>query len=192
MSAPWPYEDVPHPREIQPPSWACPSGDCECHPVDATAEPVSFSVVLCNGTGERMGGARCRLLVHDVEVNRSAPYADGEGKVEVKLPREVETVFAEWAPADTPLEPEYPYRRQYYVDLALDDRDEAARRRLSNLGFSMWPSLHENIVEFQIRYDYPEPHGHLDDIEDDLVRYHDQGQLPVKQPSTEGGGSSNG
>ena len=139
-----------------------------------------------------MAGARCRLLVHDVEVNRASPYADGEGKIEVKLSREVETVFAEWAPADTPLEPEYPYRRQYYVDLALDDRDEAARRRLSNLGFSMWPSLHENIVEFQIHYDYPEPHGNLDDIEADLARYHDEGQVPVKPSSNEGGGSSNG
>ncbi|MEZ4311948.1 MAG: hypothetical protein R3F14_28300 [Polyangiaceae bacterium] len=50
--------------------------------------------------------------------NPDQPNADGEGWIKVKLPRAPEGVHVEWAPADTPLTADLPYRKRYYVDLA--------------------------------------------------------------------------
>ncbi len=77
----------------------------------------------------------------------------------------------EWAPADTPHEPIDPYRKNFYVELRHEDRREATRRRLHNLGFSQQRTLGENIKEFQRHFGYPFVNGHLDGVVDDVAAY---------------------
>ncbi|MEP7122152.1 MAG: hypothetical protein ABJE95_14630 [Byssovorax sp.] len=88
-------------------------------------------------------------------------------------------MLIEWATPDTPQSSSFPFRRRYYVDLAEHDRDEAARRRLHNLGFLYFSTLNENVADFQGEYNYPVVNGQLDDIENDLRDFHDDAMLPI-------------
>jgi len=115
-------------------------------------------------------------------VNENKPYADGDGRLRLDLRHRPTTVRLEWAPSNTPVEPVYPYRKAYFADLREDAPREAARRRLHNLGFGHYRTLSENIKEFQREHGYPYVNGRLDDIEDDLIRYHDDGVVPSPPP----------
>lgn len=175
----WPYEeyedDAP---ETAGPTWQCPEETCQCHAPDAEGELHSFSVMLLAHDGARMPGGRCRILHRGRVLNKDQPNADGEGWITAKLPHLPATVTVEWAPASTPKIPGYPYRARYYVDLG-EEREEAGRRRLHNLGYSALRSLRDNVERFQRDYGYEPVTGELPDIEADLTRYHDDGCPPI-------------
>lgn len=183
MSAPWPYDDEDPLAEATEPTWACPGGTCDCHAPDEPVEKAPFSVLLRDHNGEVMPGARCRIIVNGRVVNDDKPYAGGDGRIEIEIARRPRMARVEWAPADTPLAPHYPYRKRYYVDLAETSAEEAARRRLANLGFDHYRTLRANIMEFQRELGYPEATGDLEDIELDLCRYHDEGTVPSPPPA---------
>jgi hypothetical protein len=97
----------------------------------------------------------------------------------VVLNREPETIYVEWAPADTPLAPIYPYRKTCYVRLYEGEGQHAGRRRLHNLGFGKRRTLRRNVEDFQRHFEYSAITGELDDIEDALRLYHDAGCMPA-------------
>jgi hypothetical protein len=176
----WPYDSgqgqvVPAPQS---PDWTCPDGVCECAPLGGEDDAYELSVMLCAHDGERMPGARCRVLVHGKVVNEDTPNADGEGWLTVALAHAPQTVLLEWAPPDTPADPIYPYRRYYFVDTRADD-DEGLRRRLHNLGYTKHRSVAENVATFQRDYGLPTS-GRIADIETELVMFHDEGRVPVR------------
>ena len=175
----WPYPDAD--IEDEPagePTWECPEGVCECHPIEVSDEPRQFTVLLCDEEANPMAGARCRVLYQGRVVNESAPNADGEGWITIDVPRPPRTVTIEWAPKDTPLERKYPFRRRYYVDLDEKNDRESQRRRLHNLGFSSFATLEGNISDFKRAFDYDNDTGELDDIREDLIEFHDEAGVP--------------
>ena len=180
MAAAWSYADTDgdHPPELpSEPTWRCPDGSCECHAVQGAREKLEFSVLLVDMSGRSMGGARCRFQIDGIVVNEDEPYANDDGWITVVVDHAPETVLVEWAPPDMPAAPCYPFRARYYVELRNDDPDEAARRRLHNLGFSAGFDLRENVREFQRTYGYVVS-GEVDDIRADLAAFHDDPCLP--------------
>jgi hypothetical protein len=184
----WPYDETETPiAEPNAPDWECPEGICECHHPDETGEKYEFSVMLFSPEGERMKGARCRILHHGRVMNESQPNADGSGWVTATVPHLPATVLVEWAPADMPRKPPYPFRKWYYVDLERTT-NEAARRRLHNLGYSTRASLVENVKHFQRDQRVEHPSGKVEDIEQDLLDHHDDGMVPYCPLDRRGGG----
>jgi hypothetical protein len=187
----WPYDDdegtSPGPDT---PSWACPEDLCTCHPPTGKEDPVEFSVMLLSSTGERMPGAICRVTYQGQVINEPQPNADGSGWITAKVPRTPSTVLVEWAPADAPKTPGYPFRRRYYVTLAA--QQEPPKRRLQNLGYVRAFTLVDNVRDFQRAYGYEQQTGNLDDIKDDLVVYHDEGRAPLIDKAQDNGGGGGG
>ena len=175
--APWPYETNPQPMQPPAPRWACPADICVCSD-HGEAGGFELSVMLCDDTGNRMPYARCRALLNGVVVNLGTPYADGEGWLTITLKSEPDTLVLQWAPASTPIAPEYPYCKRYHVQLDPLIPQEAGRRRLSNLGFAAHAELHDNVAAFQQHFAYTEVTGVLADIEEDLSLYHDLACMP--------------
>lgn len=190
----WPYEDIEEVSDItSEPSWECPADHCTCHPSKAERGPdEAIAILLCDDEAHRMPGARCRVLANGILLNEDTPNADGAGWIKVHPRRMPEQILIEWAPPDTPLEARYPYRKLHYVDLTPKDREEAARRRLHNLGYSARVTLADNIEEFQRAYEQPAT-GRVEDIEATLVAYHDAGTIPPRGNATSpamGGGTT--
>lgn len=185
----WPYDETETPiAEPNAPEWECPEGICECHHPDDTGEKYEFSVMLFSPEGERMKNARCRILHHGRVINEDQPNADDSGWVTAMVPRLPATVLVEWAPKEMPRRPPYPFRKWYYVNVE-DDKNESARRRLHNLGYSRFHSLVENIKSFQRDNGEEHPSGKVEDIEGDLFDYHDDGRYPYRPLDGKGGGS---
>ncbi len=178
--ADWPYSDSPQIAPPLAPSWRCPEAICECAPSDQE-ETLTFSVILRESDGERMPGARCRVWVNGRIINEDEPYADGGGWLTVEVPRHVEWVFVEWAPAATPVQDLYPHRGSYFIDARVDDEREAGRRRLHNLGFSLRRTMEQNIRDYQGEYGRLPLTGKLEDIAVELENDHDFGAPPARR-----------
>jgi len=150
---PWNYDEVPPPPIERGPTWECPGGLCHCHP-RTDEEERQFSIMLFERDCARMPGARCRVWINGRIVNGDQPYADEQGWVTVVVPYDVTEAFVEWAPPDMPLRSPYPYRKRIHV--AIDERnpDEAAARRLSNIGYDNHLGLSENMEEFRADFGY--------------------------------------
>ena len=184
--APWPYEaaQAGHADEEEP-TWECPDDTCQCHAPEGETERVDHTIVLFDHEAKRMGGARCRVLENGQLANKDAPFADGGGKVPVKLRPGTRTLMLEWAPADVPEGPRFPFRKLYHLNLG-EKQDEGVERRLHNLGFVSHTTLEENISDFQRTYG-KKVTGKVADVEADLIAYHDAAALP---PVPEGSGTS--
>ncbi len=174
----WPYDDDEPPELPPAPTWSCPEGICTCAE-HGEHEPYEFSVLLREPDDKPMPGARCRVWVHGRIANEDKPNADGAGRLTVELTHPVELVFIEWAPADTPLRAPYPHQQSYYVAVHDEHPREAGRRRLHNLGFSLRSSLEENVRDYQREYGHAPQTGELEDIEGELIRFHDYGVVPT-------------
>lgn len=182
----WPYGPPPEPfLESLSPTWRCPEDICQCHPIKGDGNEEEVSIVLLASDGERMRRAACQVH-YQGRVIEDAQNADGDGRVKLKLPRVPTTLLVEWAPEDTPLDPRYPYRALYHVDLGHEPRDKG-RRRLANLGFWTARTLEDNVREFQRCYDNPKVSGELSDIQSQLDLYHDHGCPPIVKESRSGG-----
>ncbi len=180
----WPYEKIEAVEPEEAPSWLCPEQKCTCSEKEEKGEPYTFTIMLCEPSGERMPGARCRVVVNGILANEDEPNADGAGWISVELERAPETVQVEWAPAGTPIREDLPYRRRYYVDLCEQDPAQATRRRLHNLGFAYFDTLRENIEDFQCEYDQPQVTGEIEDVAAPLRAYHDAAMVPVTRERT--------
>ncbi len=172
----WPYEaDVSEAPPLEP-TWACPEGLCDCHPL-TDVEPLELAVMLCDENGTRMPGARCRVLLGDRVINEDQPNADGNGWLSTSVPRPVASGVLEWAPASTPIEERYPYRVRYQVLLGTE-ANRAAEHRLANLGFVGGASLRDHVEAVQRQYGLSPVTGELRDIARELRAFHDEARLP--------------
>lgn len=185
----WPYGDPPEPQiQADAPTWQCPGGQCQCHPVEEGSGEEALSIVLCAHDGARMPGAVCRVHHAGRLLHEDVLTADGDGRVEVIVPRVPATLLVEWAPAGAPKDPRYPYRTRYFSDLGAESR-QSGRRRLANLGFWKERTLEDNVREFQHRYAHPLQTGDLRDIEAELTLYHDTGCPPITHDVDPGPGA---
>ncbi len=194
--APWPYGDTPSPRaETQAPSWECPGGLCHCHPQGSEAKRVSHTLHLFDHRIERLEGARCRVVENGRMINTDQPYADSTGVIVVQVLPSTKVLLIEWAPADVPVTPRYPFRKRYFVDLGKRQGDRV-ERRLHNIGYSAYGSLNENIEDYQAAYGPPgaPTTGRPEHVETKLSGHHDRGELTPPSGTTRGadldGGSS--
>lgn len=176
--APWPYGE-PRPREeAEPPTWECPGGTCDCHPVVRDEELVDHTIFFFDHEVRRMPGARCRVLENGRMINLAAPYARSDGSIVVRLRPTTRHLFLEWAPADTPVAPPLPYRSRYHVMLG-EATEERVRLRLANIGFVAERDLSGNVADFEHHYtESVPPTREPSAIEGLLVGYHDTGTLP--------------
>jgi hypothetical protein len=175
--APWPYEPVEQ-ADPEPgvPTWACPTGDCDCHPPTGEEQKVDHRIVFFDSEAVRMPGARCRIVENGKLLNKESPYADGKAEIGVKLRPGARSLEIEWSPAHVPQQEPYPFRKLYHVDLG-DSRDNWVHRRLHNIGFSQEPMLEDNVRDFQRAYHHAVT-GRPEDVEGELGVYHDRGALP--------------
>ena len=116
--------------------------------------------------------------------DESDPHADDAGWITVVVPRTPATLFIEWAPHDTPLQSDLPYRSRYYVD-AEREGDAPTRRRLHNLGYWHERSLEKNIKAFQRDYGDAKADGKAKSIHTELLAYHDEGRVPFRPWGTQ-------
>lgn len=176
--APWPYDEPREADDTEPPTWECPGGTCECHPVVDDAELVDHTIYFFDHHTERMPGARCRVLENGRMINLDAPFAKGDGSVSVRIKPTTRHLFLEWAPGDVPQSPYLPYRSRYNVTLG-EDTHERVQLRLANLGFVAERDLGGNVADFERGYTYADPPTREpSSIETLLVGYHDSGALP--------------
>ena len=81
-----------------------------------------------------------------------------------------------WDSPEDMVDPEaYRYVRQIYLHFETDD-DDAALRRLHNLGLTLGESLDGNVREFEAAYDKPIT-GEVGQVKDTLWDWHDNGTL---------------
>jgi len=189
--APWPYAPPVEIEEAGEPTWICPGGTCDCHPVEAEVERVDHTIFLFDPGIERMPNARVRVLENGRMINLDAPYASADGSVRVRIKPSTRHLFLEWAPQRVPLDPGLPHRSRYHVVLGRDT-DEKVRLRLENLGFVDSRLLRGNVEDFERDYTTTEPpSGEPGSIAPLLVSYHDSGTIPprgtkVSNPSSGG------
>ena len=175
--APWPYDAVEaEDEDAGVPTWKCPGGLCECHPTEGEAERAAHRILFFDAGARRMNGARCRVLENGELINKEHPYADGGGAVPVKIRASTRVLELEWAPAELPIGPGFPYLKRYYLDLG-EGTEQGVHRRLHNLGFSVHSAIDENIRDFQRAY-LQTPTGMVDHVKVELSSFHDDGALP--------------
>ena len=105
--APWPYEPSPKlPPAV--PSWWCGHRECQCDP--SAARPTSTrAFVFHNHRGQKMPGARCRVIVGDRPINLDTPFADGGGPLPLGMLKPTAPRLGDHLPTDIPaLHPGHP------------------------------------------------------------------------------------
>jgi peptidoglycan hydrolase-like protein with peptidoglycan-binding domain len=84
--------------------------------------------------------------------------------------------------------PKLVYKTELFLDIGEENEEEGARRRLNNLGYTLGATLAEKIKSFQRAYGRPQT-GKLQDIKEDLWKYHDTATpppLPAERTDGEG------
>lgn len=176
--APWAYpDDVEDVVSDDPtPAWACPEGLCECRPSDGAAKTIVHKLHLYDEEAKPMGDARVRVIRGGRVMNLDTPNASGDGTLQVTLPEDSTMLRVDWAPADMPDEPRYPFQKIYHLALAVEPR-EATFQRMHNLGFAAFPDPEDNVRDFQRRYARTST-GAWEDIAGDVRSFHDDGTMP--------------
>jgi outer membrane protein OmpA-like peptidoglycan-associated protein/peptidoglycan hydrolase-like protein with peptidoglycan-binding domain len=96
------------------------------------------------------------------------------------------TVHVKWSRPAKGLKPASgPYELDVFIELDEDDKNEAAKRRLSNLGYDVVsdPTLARAITQFQNDLG-AKPTGKLDDVETELRSRHDRADPPTRPSGT--------
>jgi hypothetical protein len=139
---------------------------------------VPHRILFFDHDAVRLPGARCRVLEGGKLVNRTSPYADGAGALTVDILPTTRLLALEWAPADLPTGPRYPYRRFYHVDLGAET-PVGVERRLANIGFSAHTTLDGNVRDFEDAYVLADSTtGDPEAVKPTLALFHDDGALP--------------
>ncbi len=164
------------------PTWECPGGTCNCHPVKEDEAKQPHTIVLYDPRGVRMPGARCRVEEQGRLISDEGLIADALGQVHVRVRPGTSSLRVEWAPPELPGQPFMPYRKLY--SLKMDDGDTGLDRRLANLGFSRGRRRQDNVADYQRAYSR-EPTGKPDDVRLEVLERHDHGTLEPFHPQGE-------
>ena len=136
---------------------------------------MEHKVFFFDHAAERMPGAKCQIIAGGKVISTGEAAGPDAGLV-VEIAPTTTTLFVEWAPADLPQGPRFPYRKLYHVKHAFEV-DQRVQSRLHNIGFSGQTSLRENVLDFQRSYALT-PTGVASDIDGVLRAFHDEGTLP--------------
>ena len=69
--APWPYDAVEaEDEDAGVPTWECPGGLCECHPIEDEAERTAHRILFFDQDARSMAGARCRIFENGQLINK--------------------------------------------------------------------------------------------------------------------------
>lgn len=98
--------------------------------------------------------------------------ADHEGWIFLQAVRRPDKLLVEWTLPELEQEDDFPFSREYFVDVAGDDD-----RRLFNLGY-IRPKREDNVTAYQRDFGHPET-GKIADIQDELRAFHDGGNRPA-------------
>ena len=81
---PWPYPDYEGPFSSKP-TWECPGGTCQCHPVPEDEQLEEHVIVCFDPQGVRMPGARCRVVEAGRVITPDPTMTDSAGELRVEL-----------------------------------------------------------------------------------------------------------
>jgi hypothetical protein len=79
---------------------------------------------------------------------------------------------------------DFEYELDVYIDLAESDQEEAMKRRLHNLGYSLGETLADNVKAFQRDYGFRQT-AEIRDIKDIVKEWHDRAEPEGRRPSGE-------
>ncbi len=181
MPARWPYDvEVPERPSVGLPRWECPGGTCVCHDGADETDVIPHRIALFDDGARRMTGARCRVWSDGRLLNHGEPHADRNGAVEIQVGASTQSLLVEWAPADTPIRRDLPYRVTYLLGDQGEGLRERVARRLHNVGFCVGDDLEQQVRGFQRVYGLPgvQPSGRPEDVDVQLAGYHDLATLP--------------
>lgn len=193
---PWPYPPYEGPFSTKP-TWECPGGTCQCHPVPEDEPLEEHVIVFYDPQGKRMPGARCRVYEAGRLLTPDPTSSDGAGELRVELRASTSTVRVEWSPPDMPPHDFLPFHKTYHVKMSDESGDTGLDRRLANLGFSRGKRREDNVRDYQRAYSR-EPTGSADEIRLEVLDRHDsgtvgvfhpqepQGDTPTKSPASKG------
>ncbi len=180
LDRPWPYPPYEGPFSTKP-TWECPGGTCECHPVPEDEPKDEHVIVIYDPQGKRMPGARCRVYEAGRLITPDPTSSDGAGEIRVQLRASTSTVRVEWAPSDLPPNDRLPYAKAYHVKMSDETGDVGLDRRLANLGFSRGRRREDNVRDYQRAYGR-EPTGNARQIRLEVLERHDSGTVEVFHP----------
>jgi hypothetical protein len=151
---------------------------------DPFARPMPYAPYRLSGAGQGLGNIKPKKNSASVQIQESK--ADAHGWIVAQDLVVPEQITIEWGYAreDTSQPSELVYKRSLYLDLKDDDEEEAAQRRLSNLGYAVSKILKDNIMAYQRAHGYFQT-GELQDIKAELWRDHDSANpqpLPPAEP----------
>lgn len=181
---PWAYPPYEGPFTTKP-TWECPGGTCQCHPVPKDEPKDEHVIVFYDPQGKRMPGARCRVYEQGRLLTPDPTTSDGAGELRVEINASTSTLRVEWAPANMPPHQFLPYHKTYNVKMG-GDADVGLDRRLANLGFSRGKRREDNVRDYQRAYTRPET-GDAEEIRLEVLDRHDNGAVEVFHPQEPAG-----
>jgi hypothetical protein len=141
-------------------------------PCEGAAPLLLLHVRLCDYEKEPIGGAPFRVR-HGTSERSGVALPDGFiTLIALRIP---EMVRLEWTRPELVEEPEYPFRREIFVDVGGDDPSDD--KRLHNLGY-VAAERAVNVRAYQSDFGHTET-GILDDIRAELREFHDGGARPA-------------
>jgi peptidoglycan hydrolase-like protein with peptidoglycan-binding domain len=151
---------------------------------DPDANPLvgaPYLVTTPQGTYKNYSNADADAVVYDVVVPVTCTVAWSRPP-----PKPTADPSAGSATRSTPPFPyAFEYELEVYVGIPESDVDEAARQRLSNLGYAGSDQLRDNVKAFQVDLGV-HPSGEVDDIRTQLQTQHDKLCQPPLTPTTTG------
>src|SRR4029450_10874738 len=130
--------------------------------VDFAKEPIPFAPFrILQGAGVRRG------------------HAGDDAFITVQALRRPGKLSIEWTLPENEDDELYPFSREFFVDVGTDDASDD--KRLFNLGY-VNPKRNVNVRAYQRDFGHPVT-GNLDDIRDELRKFHDGGARPPGGPS---------
>jgi hypothetical protein len=129
-------------------------------------------VRLCDYEKNPIGGAPFRI-VHGTAVRTGEARPDGF--ITIIARRQPASVRVEWTRPELADDPDYPFRRDLFVDVGDDDASDD--KRLHNLGY-VSQDRPENVRAYQSDFGRPIT-GEMDNIRAELRAFHDGGPRPV-------------
>ncbi len=141
-------------------------------PCEASLPLASFDVRLVDFDKDPIGGAPFRIL-QGAGVRRG--HADDEGWITVQALRRPDKLTIEWTLPDQEDNEQYPFSREFFVDVGSDDSSDD--KRLFNLGY-LNKERKINVRAYQRDFGH-DVTGNIEDIRDELRAFHDGGARPA-------------
>jgi hypothetical protein len=140
-------------------------------PCEAAVQLTTFDVRLVDFAKEPIPGAPFRIL-QGAGVRRG--HAGDDAFITVQALKRPDKLTIEWTLPDQEDDEVYPFSREFIVDVGTDDASDD--KRLFNLGY-LKSKREANVRAYQRDFNHPVT-GKIEDIRDELRKFHDGGERP--------------